>query len=261
MDLLAAIEDAIRQSVPAGRIGVAFSGGVDSALVGAVCKNMGYEVELLTVGFAGSQDLSFAAEAAPEDTPHHTLEIDQSGFDKVARSVEDTMGASPEDTLSWYENGIAFHYVAVLAHENDLHTVLTANGIDELFCGYDVYRREYGQGSPEDMIRGKVEHELKMMEAVGRVTAAQGVQLLQPLLSPKFVEAAGTIPIEQKIRGPDDMLRKHAIRDAARRIGVPEISAGRRKKALQYGSGIHKALIKSRRSRGLHARQSGAPRI
>ena len=42
------------------------------------------------------------------------------------------------------------------------------------------------------------------------------------------------------------MLRKHAIRDLALEIGVPEISARKRKKALQYGTLIHKNLIKSK---------------
>ena len=51
---------------------------------------------------------------------------------------------------------------------------------------------------------------------------------------------------EDLIKDSDDLFRKHIIRELALKIGVPEISANKRKKALQYGSLIHKALIKSR---------------
>jgi asparagine synthase (glutamine-hydrolysing) len=54
------------------------------------------------------------------------------------------------------------------------------------------------------------------------------------------------VPISDKIRDESDLQRKHIIRKLALQIGVPEISANKRKKALQYGSLIHKTLIKSR---------------
>ena len=68
---------------------------------------------------------------------------------------------------------------------------------------------------------------------------------LQPSLQ-GFITYARNLPLYGKIRGSDDMLRKHAIRDLALKIGVPEISARKRKKALQYGTLIHKNLIKSK---------------
>ena len=44
------------------------------------------------------------------------------------------------DNLSWNENSIAFYYVSKLAKSLGISTVVTANGIDELFCGYNSYR-------------------------------------------------------------------------------------------------------------------------
>ena len=43
-------------------------------------------------------------------------------------------------------------------------------------------------------------------------------------------------------------MRKHVIRNLAIDCDVPEISAHKKKKALQYGSQIHKALLKSRKT-------------
>ena len=71
-----------------------------------------------------------------------------------------------------------------------------------------------------------------------------GVLVKQPFLSHKFVEFAKTIPIDQKIKGSYDMTRKHLLRQVALSIGVPTESAMKPKKALQYGSLIHKYFKK-----------------
>ncbi len=54
------------------------------------------------------------------------------------------------------------------------------------------------------------------------------------------------IPISEKIHDSEDLYRKHIIRKLAREVNVPELSYTKRKKALQYGSKIHKALLKTR---------------
>ena len=52
----------------------------------------------------------------------------------------------------------------------------------------------------------------------------------------------------------DDMIRKHILRRIALALGVPEESAMKPKKALQYGSSIHKYFkkIEGRRGRVLN---------
>ena len=72
--------------------------------------------------------------------------------------------------------------------------------------------------------------------------------MVQPLLSPDFVDYAKKIPISEKIHGSDDMKRKHVVRELAMNCGVPEVAAQKQKKALQYGSQIHKSLLKSRKT-------------
>ena len=95
-------------------------------------------------------------------------------------------------------------------------------------------------------MNAKIENELKMMKAVNDVASEFNVVILQPLLSEDFIKYAKIIPISEKITGKDDLIRKHIIRALAKEAGVPELSANKRKKALQYGSQIHKALLKSR---------------
>jgi asparagine synthase (glutamine-hydrolysing) len=246
--LLTEMQDAIKNTVTDKKIGVAFSGGVDSTLLAKLVKDMGYDIHLLTIGFQDSHDINFAKEVNQIlNFPHSISEIDPEKFKEVSQKINQTIKT---DNLSWNENSIAFYYVAELAQKNDLKTVVTANGIDELFCGYNSYREAIEKGEDEvtKMMIEKLKNEGEMMTAINQVTAEFGVRMIQPLLSLNFIEYAKKIPISEKIHGSDDMKRKHVIRELAMENGVPEVAAQKQKKALQYGSQIHKSLLKSRKT-------------
>ena len=118
----------------------------------------------------------------------------------------------------------------------------------ELFCGYNAYREAFSGGESQinEVMLAKLDNELKMMQAVNLVTSKFGVTMFQPLLSPQFIEYAKTVPMSEKILSSEDLYRKHIIRKLAAEVNVPELSCTKRKKALQYGSKIHKALLKTR---------------
>ncbi len=244
--LLEEIHKAISQTVTEKKIGIAFSGGVDSSLIAKICSQMGYDVTLLTIGFANSHDIEFSKEVNQIlKLPHKILEIKPDEFDKISTKIKSTIMT---DNLSWNENSIAFYHVAMLARSLGISVVVTANGVDELFCGYNAYRDAIKSGEKKvmELMDSKLENEIRMMEAVNNVCSEFGVKILQPLLSEEFIKYAKTVPISDKIKDENDLQRKHIIRELALQIGVPQIAANKRKKALQYGSQIHKALIKSR---------------
>ncbi len=244
--LLEMIQKSIAKTVTAKKIGVAFSGGVDSSLISKICSDMNFDIILLTVGFSASHDILFANKVANLlHLPHKSLEIDPETFPDISKRISKKINTP---NLSWAENCIAFYYISKLARHLGLNMVITANGIDELFCGYDVYRKIFSQGDSgiADTMDAKLENEIAMLKAVNFISSEFNVQIVQPLLATEFIQYAKTVPIYEKIRGPDDLLRKHAIRKLARKMGVPKISYSKRKKALQYGSKIHKMLLKTR---------------
>ena len=245
-ELLENMKNSISETVKVKKIGIAFSGGVDSTLISKICSDMNFDITLLTIGFPDSHDILFAKQVNEYlKYPHHIFEINSETFPEISSKINEKIQT---ENLSWNENCIAFYYVSKLASSLDLDIVITANGIDELFCGYNAYREAFSGGESHilEVMKSKLDNELKMMKAVNLIASEFGVRILQPLLSEKFIEYAKTIPISEKIHDSEDLYRKHIIRKLASDINVPELSCTKRKKALQYGSKIHKALLKTR---------------
>ncbi|MFB5647801.1 MAG: asparagine synthase C-terminal domain-containing protein [Candidatus Nitrosomaritimum yanchengensis] len=245
-ELLENIRNSIAKSVSKKRIGIAFSGGVDSTLISKICHDLRYDLTLLTIGFPESHDVLFAKQVNQQlSFPHKVLEIESTSFPDVSFMIHQKIKT---ENLSWNENCIAFYYVSKLANSMGLDTVVTANGIDELFCGYNAYRDAIAGGDSKilELMDAKLDNEIEMMKSVNLVASEFGVMIVQPLLSQEFIAFAKTIPTSEKIHDSKDLVRKHIIRRLASEVGIPEISCYKRKKALQYGSKIHKALLKTR---------------
>jgi len=244
--LLSSTKKAIQEIITTKKIGIAFSGGVDSTFLAKICSNFDYDITLLTVGFANSHDIEFSKRINEFlKLPHEIYIINDDEFKEISSKVKQKIKT---DNLSWNENSIAFYFVAKLANKLGIKNVITANGIDELFCGYNAYRDAIKQGEQYvmELMEKKLENEKNMMIVVNDVTSEFNVKLIQPFLDNDFISFAKQIQLSEKITDEDDLLRKHIIRRLALDIGVPEESATKRKKALQYGTQIHKSLIKSR---------------
>ena len=141
---------AIKESISDKKIGVGFSGGVDSSLISKICFDLGYDITLLTIGFPDSYDIVFAKEVNIHLNYNHKIfEIDTNTIDNIASKINKKIKT---DNLSWTENCIAFYYVAKLTDVIDIKTVVTSNGIDELFCGYDAYRDAIDEGDAKVLV-------------------------------------------------------------------------------------------------------------
>jgi asparagine synthase (glutamine-hydrolysing) len=245
-----ALYDAVAATAPENELAVAFSGGVDSSILAKICHDLGKKVKLITVGFASSQDIGFSrVVAAKMGMEQEISEISYHDFQDSLQRVQQIIKC---ENTSHIENCIAYYFISTFARQRGMNIVLSANGCDELFCGYDGYRHVYngGKAAIVKLMEEKIANELALVEEISAVAGEFGVQVRQPFLSGRFVEFAKSVPVEDKIKGPDDKLRKHVLRQVAVSIGVPEESAMKPKKALQYGSLIHKYFKQAVKRRG-----------
>ena len=100
--LLVEIQNSINDAITDKKIGIAFSGGVDSTVISKICNDLGYDITLLTIGFPGSHDILFANNVNEYlNYSHKILEIDDISFDDIASKIRKKIKTKD---LSWNEN-------------------------------------------------------------------------------------------------------------------------------------------------------------
>ena len=160
-DLEEAIQYHLVSDVP---VGLCLSGGIDSSAIGALmARRTGGALHSFAVGFdeRGCDELHYARLAAGAiGARHHEATLTADAF----------FAALPR--LVWHEDepiafpsSVAWYFVARLAHAH-VNVVLTGEGADELFLGYNRYRvmvwnerlgRPYHGAIPE-VLREQVRH-------------------------------------------------------------------------------------------------------
>ncbi len=222
---------------------LAYSAGIDSSILATILRKEFGSATLLTLGTPQSSDIRTVAQdnlAMREGFRFYLVNISEQEIEKAAVEVSKIVTAS---NLAHFEDCVSFWLAASAASKlENLRFILSANGADELFCGYDRFRRlvdEQGYDAASKEICEALDLANKLLEQVGLVVGKFGFETREPFLDPEFVDYCLKIPIEYKILKGNDMLRKRIWRCLGRSLGVPPSTVLRQKKAMQYGMGVH----------------------
>jgi len=241
-----ALQQAVQKRIPdLEQVGLIFSGGVDSALIAAVAKDLGGNMTCYTAGMENAGDIAFARQATAESNiPIRVNELDdQTLEDFVVKAI-----ASIEDrSLGQVEVAIPIIASVELAHQDNQIVLLTGQGADELFGGYSWYHRIVeldGYDEFEFHMWDDLNHLYKeTLEREDKIAMAYGIELRVPYLDPQVIKVAFDIDPHLKLRSAKDTTGKYVHRALASAIGIPEEIAWRPKEAAQHGAGIHDRLI------------------
>jgi asparagine synthase (glutamine-hydrolysing) len=235
------------------RVAVAFSGGLDSSVVALLAKMSGVDVALISVGLENQPEVKHA-EAASKALGL-ALHAQTYNLKDVKENVGRVLWLVEEPNPMKVGVAIPFFWTAEIAAENECRVLLAGQGGDELFGGYQRYLSVLERGGVEALQKtlyiDVVTSYATNFERDHAVCAFHGVELRLPFIDRDVVNFALCLPLRLKIESAQDFLRKRVLRKVAKNLGIPSFIANRPKKAVQYATGVNRALRKLARSEGL----------
>lgn len=229
---------------------VAFSGGVDSALVATATNGTCY-----TVGFPDGRDLGAARDGARAlDSEHRVVELDHDRLRVAARSVVEALDSTDPMAV---QIAVPLYLVASEAAADGATHLALGQGADELFGGYEkVAHAPRDDRVTADTVRGARREVLgglpDQLERDLLAVRSAGVEPLVPLLDDQVIRASLALPGALLV--DDHGERKVALRRVAR-SRLPARVAYREKRAIQYGTLVSRELDRLARQAGFKRRE------
>jgi asparagine synthase (glutamine-hydrolysing) len=251
-EAVAAVREAVLTSVrePAtDGLAVAFSGGVDSAVVAAGVP----EAPCYVAGFEGCHDVAAAREAAT--LMDRDLRIVAFDHDDIVRAVPEIVRATGRSNPMDVQISLPLYFVAEQAAADGFERLAVGQGADELFGGYrKVVNPAADHRVEAETVRGATREVIATLpQQLPRdvlTLRAAGVEPVAPLLHDRVVDAALRLPPELLAT---DAGRKLGLRRAVAGV-VPDEVREAEKKAVQYGTYAARELDRLARQAGFKKR-------
>jgi asparagine synthase (glutamine-hydrolysing) len=245
-------ESASRMSRGLVNSSLGFSGGIDSTLLAYYLNRGGTKPSLVCVGVEGSADFGAADEAA--ESLGLPIAIEIHGADEIREDLDEVLLSVEEADPMKVGVALPLLWVAEKASGAGSRVVFSGTGSDELFGGYARYVEEYvstGDSVRETMLRDLISASEVNYERDFKVCADLGVELRLPYTDGDLISLGLSMPTSLKLPKKTDQPRKIVLRALAERLGLPREVANRPKKAIQYSTGVAKALEKLSKAEGL----------
>lgn len=269
------------------KFGVLFSGGLDSTLLAWLCKEEGLDFACYTAaveeagtreregeeegegkevrrkgegeevrrkGLKEAEDLRWARRVAAD--LGFELRVKTVGVAEVEEILREVVLLFGEEDVVKVSVALPFLVGCRQAREDGVKTLLYGLGAEELFAGYARHRRVRREDLNKECRAGLAALPERDLYRDWLVAKAAGISLRAPFLAEEFVEFALRLPASCKLSTPngengenENSEDKVILREIARDLGLGEV-AGRKKRAVQYGSNFLKALEKLAKRNG-----------
>ncbi|PTD94601.1 hypothetical protein C9439_01935 [archaeon SCG-AAA382B04] len=217
---------------------VAFSGGVDSSFLAKILSQE-IDLKLFTVGLEGSNDIEWSEKASDIlELPHKKIVI---GVEEIKNLIEPTLKVVADANRLKIGVGLPFYLLSREVKKHGFDVIFSGQGSDELFLGYDKYRRS---GNPKQKIINDLKNNAQEnTERDEAICMDNSVEIRNPYMDRDIVDFALSLPYE--INLPE----KRVVRETARSV-LPKEIWRRNKKSVQYGTKIDREIDRVARREG-----------
>jgi asparagine synthase (glutamine-hydrolysing) len=236
-------------------VGVFLSGGLDSSLVAAFMRPHTVELHSFTAGMDGSADLGAAREVAGLlETEHHELVYTEG---EIVAALPEVIRHLESFDAPLVRSAIPNYFLARLAAQH-VKVVLTGEGADELFAGYEYLGQKGGGSGLRDELHRITERlQDTNLQRGDRMTMAWGLEGRVPFLDLGLLRYVARLPIEllEPLPGRPE---KSLLREACRGLLPPQI-LHRRKMKFSEGAGSSE-VVATLAARTISAKEFAAER-
>ncbi|MFT7616115.1 MAG: diphthine-ammonia ligase [Candidatus Woesearchaeota archaeon] len=239
---------AVQIRVTDKKIGILFSGGIDSTILAYQLKLLGVDFTCYTAaidepGMKEAEDLVWAKRVSKE--LDFKLEIVTITAKEAEILLAEVIPIIESSNVVKVGVALPFYAAAKKAKEDGIKVMYSGLGSEEIFAGYQ--RHEQSQNINQECVSGLRKLYERDLYRDDCITMSQQIEIRLPFLDLELVKYALTIPDTLKI---SDTQKKIIIRTVAENLGIPEPIAQRPKKAAQYGSKSDRIIQKLAKQHG-----------
>lgn len=248
------LKESVRKRLrDANKVGIAFSGGLDSSIIARIVQDSGVSPQLISVRLEGHSGALHAEKAA--QALHIPITIQTYDAGDVEDTLPRVLWLIEEPDAMKASVAIPLFWSAQVASKLECDAMLAGQGADELFGGYHRYLTLYKTKGLDEVAEVLRHDTLTSYDTNFQrdepLCAYHKIDLCLPFADTSFVRYALSLPVTMKIQSADDLLRKIILRQLAKSLGVPAFIADRPKKAIQYETGVDNALRNLARAKDL----------
>ena len=240
--------NSIAKRIPDQKIGILFSGGVDSALIALICRQLGvdftcYTAALKDGNFQDAQDMVYAKKVA--ERYGFELKTNLLSLDEAERCVKEVAQLIEDNTVVKVGVGLTFYAACKAAQKDRIRVMFSGLGAEEIFAGYE--RHKHSSNINNECISGLLKIYERDLYRDDVVTMNHNIELRLPFLDKELVRYSLKIPGKYKL---NDEMSKIILRDIAFELGLEKEFAYRKKIGAQYGSKFSRAIEKLAKKSG-----------
>lgn len=190
-------------------VGVSLSGGLDSSIVTALAREETENLHSFAVGVEGSPDLEAARQMSRYlETVHHEYVYNTQ---EMVKALPDVLYHLESFDPALVRSAIPNYFLSKLASEQ-VKVILTGEGADEVYAGYDYLARcETPDELQDEMLHITNALHNTNLQRADRMSMAFGLEARVPFLDVKSVAFAMSLPADWKLhneRTPKALLRQ-----------------------------------------------------